>query len=67
MPLAHLPLARVGAVRRTVCQAWRKKSLSCHPDKAGDDPKAAELFEKIGQIKDVLLDKMVRHTQLFGF
>lgn len=41
-------------------KAYRKKALSCHPDKNPDNPKAAELFQQLTQALEVLLDKTAR-------
>lgn len=41
-------------------KAYRKKALSCHPDKNPDNPKAAELFQELTKALEVLLDKTAR-------
>ena len=39
------------------CLDFRKKSLSCHPDKHPDDPNAVEIFVQRCQAQTVLLEK----------
>lgn len=42
-----------------MCQikkAYRKKALKCHPDKNPDNPEAAEEFNQLKKILEVLLD-----------
>lgn len=41
-------------------KAYRKKALSCHPDKNPDNPKAAELFQELSKALEVLLDTIAR-------
>lgn len=41
-------------------KAYRKKALSCHPDKNPDDKKAAERFQELTRALEVLLDKTAR-------
>lgn len=44
------------ATEKEVRKAFRIKSLLCHPDKAGDDLKAAEMFHAINVAVDTLTD-----------
>lgn len=41
-------------------KAYRKKALSCHPDKNPDNPKAAQLFQELSQVLEILLDNTAR-------
>ncbi|GIY91532.1 dnaJ homolog subfamily C member 17 [Caerostris extrusa] len=41
-------------------KAYRKKALTCHPDKNPDNPKAAELFQQLSRALEVLTDKAAR-------
>lgn len=40
--------------------AYRKKALSCHPDKNPDNPKAAELFNQLTRVLEILTDESAR-------
>ena len=39
------------------CLNFRKKSLSCHPDKHPDDPNAVEIFVQLCQAQKLLLEQ----------
>jgi len=41
-------------------KAYRKKALSCHPDKNPDNPKAAELFHELANALEILIDESAR-------
>ena len=42
---------------RSPCFNFRKKSLSCHPDKHPDDPNAVEIFVQLCQAQKLLLEQ----------
>lgn len=37
-------------------KAYRKRALECHPDKNPDNPAAAEEFDRLKKILEILLD-----------
>ena len=41
-------------------KAYRKKALTCHPDKNPDNPKAAELFHQLSEAIAVLTDEKAK-------
>ncbi|XP_012527285.1 dnaJ homolog subfamily C member 17 [Monomorium pharaonis] len=41
-------------------KAYRKKALTCHPDKNPDNPRAAELFQELSRILEILTDVKAR-------
>ncbi|KAK0418701.1 hypothetical protein QR680_013724 [Steinernema hermaphroditum] len=43
-----------------VKKAYRKAALKWHPDKNPDNPKAAEMFRKVQEASEMLLDKAAR-------
>nr|CAD7205309.1 unnamed protein product [Timema douglasi] len=43
-----------------VKKAYRKKALTCHPDKHPDNPRAGELFHQLSQALEVLADEQAR-------
>ncbi|KAK2587395.1 hypothetical protein KPH14_003110 [Odynerus spinipes] len=43
-----------------VKKAYRKKALSCHPDKHPDNPRAAELFHELSGALEILTDLSAR-------
>lgn len=43
-----------------ITRAYRKRALKCHPDKNPGDQKAADLFQKLSQAYDILLDAAAR-------
>lgn len=45
---------------KTIKKAYRKKALSCHPDKNPDNPRAAELFQQLSKALEVLTDAAAR-------
>ena len=48
------------ATKTVIKKAFRKKALSCHPDKNPDDPKAAsEIFVQLCQAQAILLEKLI--------
>ena len=44
------------ASEAAIKKAFRKKALSCHPDKHPDDPKAVETFVQLCQAQTILLE-----------
>jgi curved DNA-binding protein CbpA len=40
------------------CAAFRKLSLTCHPDRNSKDPKAPERFQLITKAKEFLSDEV---------
>ncbi|KDR16157.1 DnaJ-like protein subfamily C member 17 [Zootermopsis nevadensis] len=48
------------ATTQEVKKAYRKKALSCHPDKNPDNPKAAELFHQLSKALEILTDESAR-------
>ncbi|XP_043255184.1 dnaJ homolog subfamily C member 17 [Colletes gigas] len=54
----------IGAVTTASIQeikkAYRKKALSCHPDKNPNNPKAAELFHELSRALEILTDASAR-------
>ncbi|KAJ8673713.1 hypothetical protein QAD02_004975 [Eretmocerus hayati] len=52
--------ATITASESEIKKAYRKKALSCHPDKNPDNPKAAELFLQLSKALEVLTDKAAR-------
>ncbi|KAJ9579161.1 hypothetical protein L9F63_024731, partial [Diploptera punctata] len=43
-----------------VKSAYRKKALTCHPDKNPDNPKAVQLFHQLSRALEVLIDESAR-------
>lgn len=41
-------------------KAYRKKALTCHPDKNPNNPKAAELFHELSKALEILTDEKAR-------
>ncbi|KAJ8680902.1 hypothetical protein QAD02_016689 [Eretmocerus hayati] len=48
------------ASENEIKKAYRKKALSCHPDKNPDNPKATKLFLQLSKALEVLTDKPAR-------
>ncbi|KAJ7989073.1 hypothetical protein DPEC_G00315760 [Dallia pectoralis] len=48
------------ATAKEIKKAYRKKALTCHPDKNPDNPKAADLFHQLSQALEVLTDAAAR-------
>ncbi|XP_055380397.1 dnaJ homolog subfamily C member 17 [Condylostylus longicornis] len=48
------------ATESEIRKAYRKKALDCHPDKNPDNPKAAELFQELSKILEILTDKSAK-------
>lgn len=48
------------ACDKEIQSAYRKLSLTCHPDRHPDDPDAADKFEKLNAAKELLLDPLKR-------
>ena len=47
LDLYQLLEVEVAADAKTIKKAYRKKALTCHPDKNPDDKKAVELFHQL--------------------
>ena len=43
------------ADEKVIKKAYRKKALTCHPDK-NPDPGAAEIFQEVNYAKEILMD-----------
>ncbi|XP_029159651.1 dnaJ homolog subfamily C member 17 [Nylanderia fulva] len=43
-------------------KAYRKKALTCHPDKNPDNPRAAELFHELSRALEILTDTKAREA-----
>ncbi|GFV32264.1 dnaJ subfamily C member 17 [Trichonephila clavipes] len=54
----------IKAEEKEIKKAYRKKALSCHPDKNPDNPKAAELFQQLSKALEVLTDKAARYVTI---
>lgn len=48
------------ATPKEIKTAYRKKALSCHPDKNPDNPRAGELFLQLSKILEILTDVSAR-------
>ncbi|EZA57938.1 DnaJ-like protein subfamily C member [Ooceraea biroi] len=64
-PIMRLDLYKLLGVEYTasvaeVKKAYRKKALTCHPDKNPDNPRAAELFLELSQALEILTDFSAR-------
>uniref|UniRef100_A0A3P9K4G5 DnaJ homolog subfamily C member 17 n=1 Tax=Oryzias latipes TaxID=8090 RepID=A0A3P9K4G5_ORYLA len=60
MDLYGLLGVKSSATTKEIKKAYRKKALTCHPDKNPDNPKAAELFHQLSQALEVLADAAAR-------
>ncbi|KAG7204222.1 hypothetical protein KM043_002052 [Ampulex compressa] len=52
--------AEPSATVQEIKKAYRKKALSCHPDKNPDNPRAAELFHQLSHVLEILTDTSAR-------
>ncbi|XP_076666942.1 dnaJ homolog subfamily C member 17 [Andrena cerasifolii] len=52
-------IARTASTQE-IKKAYRKKALSCHPDKNPNNPKAAELFHELSRALEILTDTSAR-------
>lgn len=50
------PTASIAEIKK----AYRKKALTCHPDKNPDNPRAAELFQELSRVLEILTDTKSR-------
>nr|CAD7599830.1 unnamed protein product [Timema genevievae] len=50
-----------------VKKAYRKKALTCHPDKNPDNPRAGELFHQLSRALEVLTDELARCISVGDF
>ncbi|XP_031825421.1 dnaJ homolog subfamily C member 17 [Nomia melanderi] len=48
------------ATTQEIKKAYRKKALSCHPDKNPNNPRAAELFHELSRALEILTDASAR-------
>ncbi|KAK0073992.1 hypothetical protein PV325_008912 [Microctonus aethiopoides] len=48
------------ASTKEIKTSYRKKALSCHPDKNPDNPRAPELFLQLSRVLEVLIDDSAR-------
>ncbi|XP_076657268.1 dnaJ homolog subfamily C member 17 [Halictus rubicundus] len=48
------------ATTQEIKKAYRKKALSCHPDKNPNNPKANELFHDLSRALEILIDASAR-------
>ncbi|XP_076283910.1 dnaJ homolog subfamily C member 17 [Lasioglossum baleicum] len=48
------------ATNQEIKKAYRKKALSCHPDKNPNNPKANELFHDLSRALEILIDPSAR-------
>lgn len=48
------------ATTQEIKKAYRKKALSCHPDKNPNNPKANELFHDLSRALEILIDPSAR-------
>uniref|UniRef100_A0A2R5LDQ6 DnaJ homolog subfamily C member 17 n=1 Tax=Ornithodoros turicata TaxID=34597 RepID=A0A2R5LDQ6_9ACAR len=48
------------ADEKEIKSAYRKKALTCHPDKNPDNPRAAELFQELSRALEILTDTEAR-------
>ncbi|XP_008559638.1 dnaJ homolog subfamily C member 17 [Microplitis demolitor] len=48
------------ATEKEIKTAYRKKALSCHPDKNPNNPSAAKSFHRLSRILEILVDKSAR-------
>jgi len=60
LDLYELLGVEVAADAKTIKKAYRKKALTCHPDKNPDDKKAIELFHQLSDALEVLTDENTR-------
>ncbi|KAH7972776.1 dnaJ homolog subfamily C member 17 [Rhipicephalus sanguineus] len=60
--LYELLQVAVGADEKEIKSAYRKKALTCHPDKNPDNLRAAELFQQLSRALEVLTDPAARNA-----
>ncbi|XP_063984822.1 dnaJ homolog subfamily C member 17 [Diachasmimorpha longicaudata] len=65
--LMHLDLYGLLEIESTsttsqIKTAYRKKALSCHPDKNPNNPRAAELFHQLSKVLEILTDATAREA-----
>lgn len=58
--LYELLQVEIGADEKEIKSAYRKKALTCHPDKNPDNPRAAELFQQLSRALEILTDPAAR-------
>ncbi|XP_042240649.1 dnaJ homolog subfamily C member 17-like [Homarus americanus] len=52
----------IGAKEQEIRKSYRKEALKCHPDKNPDNPDAAEEFDRLKKILEILLDPGTRRA-----
>ena len=60
LDLYELLGVEVTSDEKNIKKAYRKKALTCHPDKNPDDKKAIELFHQLSDALEVLTDENTR-------
>ncbi|KFM72872.1 DnaJ-like protein subfamily C member 17, partial [Stegodyphus mimosarum] len=50
----------INADEKEIKKAYRKKALTCHPDKHPDNPKAAQHFQELSKALEILTDSSAR-------
>ena len=62
LDLYELLGVEVGADAKTIKKAYRKKALTCHPDKNPDDKKAIELFHQLsGKLEALTVENTINN------
>ena len=56
----HLLGVEQDASEKDIIKGYRKKALTCHPDKNPDNPKAAQLFIELSEALAILTDATAR-------
>jgi len=56
----HILGVEQDATEKDIIRGYRKKALTCHPDKNPDNPKAAQLFIELSEALQILTDPAAR-------